>query len=98
MNYNRYVKELREVAEYFQKNRPDLPDVIATYKKSADAIEFLLNKVDEAALDLRETADCSTCKYNDTNEIKRLDYIPCGKCGPYYKGGWVWRGFRQEEP
>lgn len=45
MNYIAYAKSLREAAEFFQKSHPELPDVIATYKKSADIIESLVLKI-----------------------------------------------------
>lgn len=51
MDFNEYIDSLRKAAEYFEKQHPEFPDVVATYKKSADVIETLLIQLCEAESD-----------------------------------------------
>lgn len=41
MDHNMFSSRLKEVSELLHKERPDLPDVAATYKKSAEIIDRL---------------------------------------------------------
>lgn len=82
--YTVHVQYLRNAAESFQKSHSELPDVAATYKKSADVIESLLSDVDSGHIhgrwlpvdDEYDGFDCSLC-----DAMVRRQYNFCPKCG-----------------
>ena len=77
MEYMAYAKCLREAADFFQKNHPELPDVVATYKKSADVIEFIMSNTDVVHVAHGRWVRCGT---------NPRDGADCSECGKHYSG------------
>lgn len=80
MDYERYVDDLRITADYFQKEHFNLPDVIATYRKSAEIIETLLSNIDTLKQAYR--GNCKMCKHKPPSYSLRINgrIVATGPC------------------
>jgi len=102
MDYKKYADDLQKAAKYLQERCPNLPDVIATYNKSATVIKTLLAERD-AAVEMM-SGHCYACKH-----IASWHNVgPCETCrnesavftfaekGKHTEDNWEWRGLQEK--